>query len=208
MAFKEDRRYLIGITGNIGSGKSTVTRLFEELGAIRISSDEIAKQYTDPNTPIKSELLEIFGPSIFDVNGNPIKSKIAELAFSSSDKLKAMNELIHPLVRKEFRTQIRNSKEGSIIAWEVPLLFETDAHLLCDAKVCVTIDPTKAWERVEKRGGMDRADFEKRTAAQLDLEKKKSLSDFVIPNDNSIEELKKITKQVFESIKNQVKVSA
>ncbi len=205
MTKKENRNYLLGITGSIGSGKSTVSKLFSELGAIRISSDEIAKQFTDPNTPIKKELVQIFGDSIFDTSGAPIKSKIAEIAFSQPEKLQAMNALIHPLVRKEFRLQVEELPPGNIIAWEVPLLFETDAHTLCDGKLCVTASPDVAWERVKERGGMTREDFEKRNLAQMDLEKKKTLSDFVIPNDNSIEELKKNIKSVYETIRNTAK---
>ncbi len=200
MAWKEDRKYLLGITGSIGSGKSTVTRLFAELGAFRINSDEIAKRFTDPDSPIKEELKSIFGKEIFDKEGAPIKTKIAELAFANPDLLKAMNQLIHPLVRKEFKRQYEEAPQDKIIAWEVPLLFETDAHTLCDGKLCVTTDQKSAWERVEKRGGMSREDLERRTAAQMDLEKKKALSDFVITNDNSIEELKKQIKSVYETI--------
>lgn len=200
MASKHDGRYLVGITGNIGSGKTTVSKLFEEFGAIRISADELAKKYSDPGTPIKEELRQIFGDVIFDENGNPIKSKIAELAFTDKSKLEAMNALIHPLVRKDFRTLIEKSPEGSVIAWEVPLLFETDAHLLCDKTVCVYLDHENAWSRVESRGGMKKEDYEHRSLAQLPLDKKKSLSDFSIPNDNSIEELRILTKRVFDSI--------
>lgn len=205
MATKHEGRFLIGITGNIGSGKSTVAHLFETFGAVRISADEIAKHFTDSDSPIKEELRAIFGDVIFDPNGDPIKSKIAELSFSNQALLAAMNALIHPLVRKRFQALFESSKPGSLVAWEVPLLFETDAHTLCDVKVCVTANPSVAWERVRARGGMTRADFEKRNAAQLDLEKKKSLSDFVIPNDNSIEELEKKSKEVFEKIKNKTK---
>ncbi|WP_411822320.1 dephospho-CoA kinase [Leptospira sp. 'Mane'] len=201
MTGTKNRNYLLGITGSIGSGKSTVTKLFSELGAVRISSDEIAKQFTDPNTPIKEELKQIFGESIFDPNGSPIKAKIAEIAFSEPEKLKKMNSLIHPLVRKEFHEQLAKIPTENIIAWEVPLLFETDAHTLCDGKLCVTVSHDVAWERVKARGGMTREDFDKRNLAQMDLEKKKALSDFVIPNDNSTEELKKNIKSVYETIK-------
>ncbi|WP_242935396.1 dephospho-CoA kinase [Leptospira kobayashii] len=205
MTKEGNKSYLLGITGSIGSGKSTVSKLFSELGAVRISSDEIAKQFTDPNTPIQKELVQIFGDTIIDSKGVPIKSKIAEIAFSQPEKLQAMNALIHPLVRKEFRLQLEKIPPGNIIAWEVPLLFETDAHTICDGKLCVTVSPEVAWERVKERGGMTKEDFEKRNLAQMDLEKKKALSDFIIPNDNSIEELKKNIKSVYETIRNTAK---
>ncbi|GBF49381.1 dephospho-CoA kinase [Leptospira ryugenii] len=207
MAYAEDRVYLIGITGSIGSGKSTVAKLFESFGAFRISSDEIAKGFTDPDSPIKGELRAIFGSEIFDSLGNPIKQKIADLAFSDPNLLSKLNELIHPLVRKEFKRKIQSLERESLVAWEVPLLFETDAHTLCDFTVCVYTSPEIAQERAIQRGGMTREDYEKRKATQLPIEEKKALSQFSIPNDNSIEDLKKSSWLVFQEIKNKTKVS-
>lgn len=179
--------------------------MFGELGAETISSDSIARGFTEPNSPVLPELVKIFGPSILDENGVPIRAKIAELAFSDKSKLNAMNELLHPMIRKTFHEFLGSRKEGSIVAWEVPLLFETDAHTLCDFTVTVAVSPEVAWERVQSRGGMDYVDFQKRNHSQMDLEKKKSLSDFVVTNDNQREKLKEQIVIIDSEIKKRIK---
>ncbi|TGK83988.1 dephospho-CoA kinase [Leptospira montravelensis] len=205
MTPKHNNKTLIGITGSIGSGKSTVLAMFGELGAETISSDAIARTFTEPNSPVIKELVQIFGDVILDTNGAPIRTKIAELAFSDKTKLNALNELIHPLVRKSFSEFLNSRKDGSIIAWEVPLLFETDAHSICDFTVTVAVSPEVAWERVKSRGGMDYEDFQKRNLSQMDLEKKKSLSDFVVTNDNQREKLKEQIVIIDSEIKKRIK---
>ncbi|PJZ45897.1 dephospho-CoA kinase [Leptospira brenneri] len=204
MSPKHNNKTLIGITGSIGSGKSTVLAMFGELGAEAVSSDSIARQFTEPNSPVISELVSIFGKSILDEKGSPVRSKIAELAFSDQTKLTALNGLLHPLIRKSFHEFLNSRKDGSIIAWEVPLLFETDAHTLCDFTVTIAVSPEVAWERVQTRGGMTEEDFKKRNTAQMDLEKKKSLSDFVVTNDNQREELKKQIEIIYKEIQQRI----
>lgn len=178
--------------------------MFGELGAETISSDSIARRFTEPNSPVIHELVSIFGDSILDAEGAPSRQKIAALAFSDKTKLNALNELLHPLVRKSFVEFLNSREDGSIIAWEVPLLFETDAHTLCDFTVTVAVKPEVAWERVKARGGMDKEDFEKRNLSQMDLEKKKSLSDFVVTNDNQREELKEQIVIIYSKIKQRI----
>ncbi|TGL16578.1 dephospho-CoA kinase [Leptospira meyeri] len=205
MTPKHNNKTLIGITGSIGSGKSTVLAMFGELGAETISSDAIARTFTEPTSSVIGELKQIFGNSILDTNGAPIRAKIAELAFSDKTKLQALNELLHPLVRKNFLEFLNSRKDGSIVAWEVPLLFETDAHTICDFTVTVAVSPGVAWERVQSRGGMDYEDFQKRNLSQMDLEKKKSLSDFVVTNDNQRENLKEQIAIINAEIKKRIK---
>ncbi|TGM34233.1 dephospho-CoA kinase [Leptospira biflexa] len=195
---------LIGITGSIGSGKSTALSIFGELGAVTISSDTIARSFTEPNSPVKSELVSIFGPSIVSENDTINRTKIAELAFSDETKLKALNELLHPLVRKQFLEFFQGTKEGSFVAWEVPLLFETDAHTICDFTVTISLPKEQNWDRVKARGGMDKADFERRTASQMDIEKKKILSDFVVTNDTDREGLKEQIVIIYKEIQKRI----
>ncbi|TGL48734.1 dephospho-CoA kinase [Leptospira kemamanensis] len=196
---------LIGITGSIGSGKSTALSIFGELGAVTISSDAIARSFTEPNSPVKAELVSIFGPNILTNDGTILRTKIAELAFSDETKLKALNELLHPLVRKNFLSFFEAQKPGSIVAWEVPLLFETDAHTICNFTVTIYLPKEQNWERVRVRGGMEKADFERRTASQMDIEKKKFLSDFVVTNDTDREGLKEQIVIIYKEIQNRIK---
>lgn len=195
---------LIGITGSIGSGKSTALSIFGELGAVTISSDAIARTFTEPNSPVKSDLISIFGPSIEMEDGTINRTKIAELAFSNESKLKSLNALLHPLVRKTFLEFFQSQKEGSIVVWEVPLLFETDAHTICDFTVTVYLPKEQNWERVKQRGGMEKSDFERRNASQMDIEGKKSLSDFVVTNDTDREGLKEQIVIIYKEIQKRI----
>jgi len=193
-------KYLLGITGNIGAGKSTVLSLFQELGAKTISSDAIAKKYTEPNSPVKAELKQIFGETIFNESGEILRARIAELAFSDETKRNALNSLLHPRVREDFLEEFHNTKTEKVVAWEVPLLFETDAHTICSGTLTVFVNPKTAWERVQARGGMTREDFERRSNAQLPIEKKKELSDFAISNDTNREELRNHISEIYKTI--------
>jgi dephospho-CoA kinase len=197
--------FLLGITGGVGSGKTTVSKLLEERGIIRINSDDIARLYTNADSPIRNEISEIFGEQSFPPNQDANRALIAEIAFAQIDKKKALQDLIHPLVRKEFLTRLDQIPGEGIVGWEVPLLFETDSFTLCDATLCVYLDPEKAWERVKKRGGMTREDFLRRVGAQMDIEKKKSLSDFVIHNDTTKEDLEKSLDQIIQEIQKRVR---
>lgn len=193
-------KYLLGITGNIGAGKSTVLSLFQELGAKTISSDALAKKYTEPNSPVKEELKQIFGESIFNESGEILRGKLAELAFSDDSKRNALNYLLHPRVRKDFLEEFHKPNTAKVVAWEVPLLFETDAHTICSGTLTVFVDPAKAWERVQTRGGMTKEDFERRTKSQLPIEEKKALSDFAVSNDTNREELRNHISNIYKTI--------
>ncbi|MCC5815517.1 MAG: dephospho-CoA kinase [Leptospira sp.] len=180
---------MLGVTGGVGTGKSTVTRMLESKGMIRIDSDEIAKSFTDSNSPVRKEIQDIFGKNCFPEAEPADRAMIAKIAFSEPEKKKALEKLVHPLVRKEFLNRLLAITEKAMVAWEVPLLFETDSYTLCDATLCVYLSEDQAWDRVKERGGMSEEDFRKRVRNQMNIEKKKSLSDFIIRNDNTKEEL-------------------
>lgn len=198
---------LVGITGGLGSGKSTVSKIFESLGAVRIDSDAIAKRFTDADSPVRKELQDIFGLESFPDGEVADRASIAKQAFNDIKKKNALNNLLHPLVREKFLKELTHVPEGSVVAWEVPLLFETQGNMICDFTVCVYLPVEKAWLRVEERGGIPRKDFDARVAAQMDIEEKKTLSDYLIWNDTSKEELEKSVYAIFQDIKNRIKVS-
>lgn len=198
---------LVGITGGLGSGKSTVSKLFEALGAVRIDADAIAKRFTEADSPVRKELQDIFGLESFPDGQIADRAYIAKQAFNDIKKKDALNNLLHPLVREKFLEELAHVPEGSVVAWEVPLLFETQGNTICDFTVCVYLPVEKAWLRVKDRGGIPREDFDARVAAQMDIDEKKSLSDYVLLNDTSKEELEKSVYAIFQDIKNRTKDS-
>lgn len=193
-------RFVLGITGIMGSGKSTVTKLFEDLGAKRVSSDELARFYTSPETTIKPQLVEILGEEIIDLNGNPDRKKIAEIVFNDKNRLARLNELIHPLVRKDFLDRIYSFQNGEVIAWEAPLLFEAGGNSICNATLTVSANLDDCWKRVEKRDEILVDEFHKRVANQMDIRKKIELSTFSIINEKDISYLKSECSRILKEI--------
>ena len=196
-----DEKIVIGITGGMGCGKSSFTRVLEKNGAIAIYADKLAKFYTSENSPIKEELIEIFGIQSLDSNGVPDRKFIAEQVFSNTQKLAQLTEIIHPMVRTETRKIISNSPPKSMIAWEVPLLFETHGEEICSFTVCIYLSRKEAFQRTHKRDGILREDFENRMKNQLDINKKIKLSDFTIENSGSLEDLETKAQEILRTIK-------
>ncbi len=184
-----DKKIVIGITGGMGCGKSTVTQFLEKQGAIVIYADKLAKFYTSPDSPIKEELLEIFGKGVLDSDGNPDRKFIASQVFNNTLKLSQLTEIIHPLVRTETRKIIFHSPPECMVAWEVPLLFETHGDEICTHTICVYLSFEEALKRTQKRDGISQEEFKNRMKNQLDINKKMELSDFTIENSGSIEDL-------------------
>ncbi|MCB1160530.1 MAG: dephospho-CoA kinase [Leptospiraceae bacterium] len=193
-------RFVLGITGIIGSGKSSVSKLMEELGAFRINADELARFYSSEKSPILKDIEDIVGVPILDEKGSPDRKIIASIVFSEPQKLKALNDLIHPLVRKEAINLIESQTGGRIVVYEVPLLFESGADALCDATLTVAVEESIAQERVQKRDGMNESEFRARLSKQMNLKKKLELSDFIINNNGDLSILKKECENIYHTI--------
>jgi dephospho-CoA kinase len=193
--------FILGITGGIGTGKSTVAGIMEEFGAVRINADEIARIFTSKGSPIQKEIQEIFGIDSFPEGSDADRKEIAKQAFSDPSKLERLNQLMHPAIRKEFDQRLESLPVGSLVAYEIPLLFETKADQLCDSTLCVYLETTDPWDRVRARGDMTYSDYEKRVQAQMDIEEKKRLSEFKVSNDTDKEELRNQLTAIYKKLK-------
>lgn len=185
----------------MGSGKSTVTRIFEKFGCHRISSDELARFYTSEDSPIKSELVRLFGEDSVK-NGIPDRKLIAGIVFSDSVKLNQLTEIIHPLVRRKAVDFFTNLPEGSIAVWEVPLLFETKAEEVCSSTLTVYSDEKITIKRVIERDKISEKEYKDRMARQMELKEKIKRSDFVVRNDFDMDTLEAECLKIFEKIRN------
>lgn len=196
------KRFVLGITGIIGSGKSTAAKIFEELGAYRINADELAKFYSSEKSPIIPQLVELLSDKILDNNGVPDRKVIANIVFNNKSLLERLNQLLHPLVRKDALNIIEKIDSGQVIVWEVPLLFESNANKNCNATLTVVSSEEIACQRAMVRSRMTRDEFFQRLGNQMNLKKKMELSDFIINNDRDyaalLEECKLIYKQILE----------
>lgn len=171
---------IIGLTGGIGSGKSTVLELFKSLGVTTFIADLEAKKMMNSNSELIQQITALFGNDAY-LNGVLNKEFIASIVFKEKDKLKALNNLVHPKVREHFESFVKNSN-SSIILYEAAILFESGSNEICDYIITVTANYHDKIERVVKRDNVSKEQVEDRMQHQLNDDFKIRKAHFVIKN--------------------------
>ena len=184
----------VGLTGGIGSGKSTASRYFESLGAFVLDADEEVKSLITSNETVQYELISEFGTDIIDGTGRVNKKKLARIAFQDEDHQQRLNSVVHPyifnLIDKEFNRVFNDKKHGVFIV-DAALIYETgfDAHL--DYVIVVTAHLKNRMERALGRETLSREEILKRVGFQWPEEEKVNMADFVVHNDETEAKLQK-----------------
>ena len=191
---------IVGLTGGIASGKSTVSTIFNSLGVKIADADKIAKEISQREN-VKKEILNIFGKDVFSLDNQLDRSKLKEIVFSDRNKLAELNGIIHPKIMEEFKKIKANSCKNDIIIFDIPLLFETGMDKLCDKVIVVFIDKEEQIKRIEERDKIERDLCEKIIASQLSLEDKLKRADVIIDNSGSLEELGIKVKKIYMELK-------
>ncbi len=173
---------IIGLTGGIGSGKTTIARLFEAEGIpVYISDDEAKKIMLDPRTVQKVK--EVFGEKV--VHNNLIDRKIlSQIVFNNPDHLKKLNSIIHPLVKKHFDEWVVKNSDYPFVIKEAAILFESGSYKFCDKVITVTASEETRIDRVIKRDNVKREEVLHRIKNQISEKERIERSDFVIYNEN------------------------
>ncbi|MSO27131.1 MAG: dephospho-CoA kinase [Candidatus Nanopelagicales bacterium] len=180
----------MGLTGGIGSGKSTVASLLAERGAIVIDADAIARELVEPGEPALGALVAEFGPRILTESGTLSRGELAKLAFSNPEATKRLNAIMHPLIRAESARRIETAPESAVVVYDMPLLVETKQLDLVDLVVVVDLPEWLQIERSVTSRGLDREDVERRMQAQASRDERLAIADYVIDNSGSPAELK------------------
>jgi dephospho-CoA kinase len=193
----------IAITGGVASGKTSVCRYFEELGAFVVNADAIVHDLLTPTTNLGQQIIRQFGPEILE-NGKISRRILAEKVFNDPEKLKLLEALIHPAVLKkieELYGQI--SKEGrySSFVVEIPLLFEIEGDKFYDVAVAVLSDEAVAKRRFEQ-AGFQKSDYERRMSRQLKPHQKSIRALYTIHNNGSLEDLRREVIKLNQIIQN------
>ena len=175
----------IGITGNIGSGKTTVSKVFEILGVPVFYADDAAKKVMTHDPVLVAQLKEAFGAGSFFSDGALNRKHIAEIVFKDETQLQLLNSLVHPAVFRAFDQWVANMKNVPYVLKEAALLFESDSYKMCDQTILVTAPLELRIKRVMQRDGLPRTDILNRENKQLTEEKKKTLANFIIKNDDT-----------------------
>ena len=173
---------VIGLTGGIGSGKSTVARMFELLNVPVYYADQEAKRLMTNSTTLKLGIVQLFGERAY-VNNKLNRRYIADVVFKDKVKLEALNALVHPEVRKDFLQWV-DSQQAPYVMQENPLIFEKNDLELFDKVIIVTADKEVKIQRIIDRDGLSKDQVLDRMANQLDDTEKTKLADFVIHNES------------------------
>ncbi len=195
---------VIGLTGGIASGKSTVAKMFEAYDVLVLYADIIAKAELQKGTRVHQQVAEAF-PDTVDASGNIDKNALARHIFDDKHKRETLNAIVHPAVRKVIERHIRllNEQGEPMVVLEVPLLFESGFDALCDHTVVVYADAISRKKRLMVRDGIDETYAKKKMAAQMSLEEKMARADTVIDNSGPQANTRRAFDQFMQKIRHQ-----
>jgi dephospho-CoA kinase len=187
---------VLGLTGGIASGKSTVAQIFRELGAQVVSADELAREVVRPGSVTLQEIVGRFGPGVLDEAGNLDRRMMAERIFTSAGERAALNRITHPAIARLAARRFREiEREGArLIVYDAPLLFEAGAEGQVDAVLVVTVGPDQQLKRLMARNALSRSEAMARIASQMSQQEKAARADFLIDNSGSVEETRQQVK--------------
>jgi len=191
---------IVGLTGGIGSGKSTIAKYFESKGIPVYIADTVAKKLMDSETII-GKVIEVFGMDIIE-NEKINRPKLSALVFNNSEKLTKLNSIIHPEVKTHFTNWVKMHQDSPIVIKEAAILFESGSYKDCDKIILVTAPKEVRIDRVLRRDGTSRGEIEARMKNQWTDEEKMKLSDFVIQN-IVLEDAQKTADKIISTLRNQ-----
>lgn len=189
----------VGLTGGVGSGKSTVAALLAERGAVIIDADAIAREVVEPGTPGFAAVVAAFGSEVVGADGALDRPKLAGIVFADEAKRTQLNGIVHPLVGERTAELMAAAPDGAVVVYDVPLLVESGLAKGFDVVLVVEASVSTRLARLEARG-MPEADARSRIAAQASDEQRRAVADAVITNDGSLDELREQVQQVWSRI--------
>ena len=190
----------VGLTGGIGAGKSEVSRLLVERGAVLIDADRIAREVVAPGTPGLAAVVEAFGEEVLTADGSLDRPRLGSIVFADPEKLAVLNSIVHPLVRRRSRELEEAAAEDAVVVHDVPLLAENGLAPLYDVVIVVDADAETQLDRLVRLRGMTEEDARARMAAQASREQRRAIADVVIDNDVPLEELERRVKDVWADL--------
>lgn len=194
----------IGITGGLATGKSSVASLFREWGAVVISADEIAREVLAPGTPALQEVMERFGPEMLRPDGTLDRARLGALIFADLGARRALEAITHPrilaLMKERIQSAVDEHGRNTIIAVEVPLLYEAGMESWFDAVLVVASSEQTQIARLRARDGLSEAEARQRIASQMPLAEKIARADYVIWNEGDPKQLAEEVKAVWRKL--------
>jgi dephospho-CoA kinase len=180
----------IGLTGGIGSGKSTAARRFAELGALVIDADAVAREVVEPGTEGLAAVVAEFGDQVLDGDGRLDRPALARVVFADGAARERLNAILHPRIRARVAERIAAAPPGTVVVQDVPLLAETDQAGAYDLVVVVEAREELRVQRLARDRGMPAEQARARMAAQASDEQRRAIADVVLVNDGSPDDLR------------------
>jgi dephospho-CoA kinase len=194
---------VIGLTGGIACGKSTVARIFRDLGAPVIDADQVAREVVAPGQPALEEIVKTFGREVLLADGQLDRKKLGEIVFSDAEKRRQLNAITHPRIGQAVQARLAALRETGVEAaiYEAALIVENKLHQGMDGLVVVAVDEQTQIERTMKRDELTREQALARVRAQAPLSDKVAVADWVIDTSGIIPETRKKVERVWEEIR-------
>lgn len=187
--FTKHKPYLIGLTGGIGSGKSEVSKYLISLGYPLIDADLVSREVVEPGEIGLMHIVETFGDTILNHDSTLNRRKLGEIIFNNDFLRFRLNEILHPIIEQRITQRIESYVNEKFVFIDVPLLFETESKSKYDEVVLVYASPEICLERVVKRDGVTAIMAQKKIDAQMSIEVKRAMSDYILMNNEDIEAL-------------------
>ena len=189
------KRFVLGVTGSFGSGKTTVAGIFKSFGAQIIDADKLARKSIIPGSQAYKRIIRAFGKDILSKNKAIDRRKLAGAVFNNKKLLKRLNSIIHPGVIRVIKNRIRDSRSKAVVL-DVPLLIESGLETLVDKIVVVKISRAKQIKRLRNKTGLSKEDISNRIKSQIQQNVKLRFADFIIDNSGTIGETKKQAERI------------
>lgn len=194
---------LVGLTGSIATGKSTVSEMFRRKGAEIIDADHIAREVVEPGTEGLARIVREFGPGMLDEEGKLNRERLGARIFQNPAEREKLNRLLHPLIVDSMRAKtekIKKEKDPDLLIWDVPLLIEGNLTQWVEAVILVYTPKEIQLERLMKRNALSKEEAEKRILAQMDIEEKKKYADYMIDNRGTLSETERQVDQLWKQL--------
>mgnify|MGYP000045785958 FL=1 len=178
--------YLVGLTGGIAAGKSTVAKRWAQQGATEIDADQLAREVVEPGTSGAAQILAAFGAEVFNEDGTLNRAKLSSIVFGDPQKRESLEQIVHPLVKARAQDLVAALPENSIAIYNVPLLVEASVDLPFDLVVTVEAPAKEQIERLKKYRGMDETEAAKRVASQASPAQRANAADVILNSNQDL----------------------
>jgi len=196
---------VVGLTGGIATGKTTVADMLRRHGATIIDTDQLSREVTAPGAPAFDDIVQAFGPNLLTDHGTLDRKRLGSLVFADPDLRGRLERITHPRIRDELRRRLAELRSAShppqVVIAVIPLLFETGAERDVDVTVAVVAPDAEQARRLMARDGLSRPDAEARVRAQMPVDEKRRRADFVIDASGTLEETATQTQKLWDGLR-------